>query len=55
MAVFTSGGISQQNIRDLVSGDVNLTHSNPVVHDAIYCYITALHYLMNNSDKENRA
>ena len=55
MAVFTSGGISKENIRNLISGDIQFTHPNPIVHDSIFCYQTTIHYLLNNSMRENRA
>jgi hypothetical protein len=34
---------------------VNLTHPNPIVHDAIFCYQKTIHYLLNNTNRENRA
>ena len=55
MAVFTSGGISPENIRTLISGDVLFTHSNPIVHDSIFCYCTTIHYLLSHPNEPNRA
>jgi hypothetical protein len=55
MAVFTSGGISSDNIRLLVSSDVIFTHPNKIVHDAVFCYQSAIHYLLQHTDQNNRA
>lgn len=41
-------------LKELVVADSKFTHVRPVVHEAIFVYIVAMAYLLNNPDDPNR-
>ena len=52
LAVWTSSLSTLEEVRTAVVNDVEFTHPNVLVHDAVFIYCKAIHYLLlNPSDK----
>lgn len=54
LAVFTSG-LKSENIREIITADVEMMHPNAIVQDCIICYCESIHFLLNNPEDEDRA
>lgn len=44
-----------RELKQLVLGEAKFVHANKIVHEAIFVYIAAMAYLLNNPDDPNRA
>jgi|APSaa5957512535_1039671.scaffolds.fasta_scaffold222429_1 ADP-ribosylglycohydrolase len=55
LAVFTSKLPSPLNVKDTIIADVEMTHPNINVKNAIVIYVSTIHFLLNNHTDENRA
>ena len=55
MAVFTSSVTNDDDIKNAILADVEMTHPNPLVKEAIWIYQCSIHYLLNNLTHPNRA
>ena len=54
MAIFTANVKNEKDIRNAILADVNLTHPNKHVHEAVVQYCLAIHYLLNNPEDPDR-
>ena len=55
MVVFTSKLSDPDDVKKAIFADVEMTHSNPLVKEAIWIYTVVIHHLLNNPDTPDRA
>ena len=44
-----------KELKELIRGEAKFVHANKIVHEAIFVYISAQAYLLNNPDDPNRS
>jgi len=54
LAVWSST-LEKDDVYLAIKADVEFTHSNLLVQNAVFIYSMAIHCLLNKADKENRA
>ncbi len=54
MAVWTSNLKDDIEIKNAISEDVEMSHPNQVVVNAVFLYSKAIHYLINNPSEKDR-
>ena len=55
LVVWTSALEKLEDVKKAISADVQLTHCNQLVHDAIFIYSISIHHLLKHPSKANRS